>query len=127
MLQVNEDALICDLAETYGIYDWRALPLYTVATLAAGLRPTSRIMMEINGTVATFEESLLAGIFDNTSYLLWLNTKDGQKGRRRPKSMLSALVDGEKEQEIKTYASGKDFEKDRARILEKIRGQENGD
>ena len=32
------------MAETYGVYDLRALPLQTVAVLAQGLRPDARIM-----------------------------------------------------------------------------------
>lgn len=34
MLNLSEDALICDFAETYHIYDYRSLPLRLVATLA---------------------------------------------------------------------------------------------
>lgn len=45
MMNISEDALICDLAETYHIYDMRSLPLRTVATLSAGLREDSRIVL----------------------------------------------------------------------------------
>ncbi|MBO7722484.1 MAG: hypothetical protein J6S27_01735 [Thermoguttaceae bacterium] len=31
MVREDETALICDLAETYHILDWRALPLRTAA------------------------------------------------------------------------------------------------
>lgn len=44
MVNLDESALICDLAETYGIYDYRQLPLRTVAVLAAGLRENARII-----------------------------------------------------------------------------------
>ena len=32
MIKTDEDALICDLAETYQIYDYKSLPAYMVAT-----------------------------------------------------------------------------------------------
>lgn len=43
----DRDALLCDMAETYGVFDLRALPLQTVAVLAQGLRPDSRIMLRL--------------------------------------------------------------------------------
>lgn len=44
MINLDESALICDLAETYGVYDYRQLPLHTAAVLAAGLRENARII-----------------------------------------------------------------------------------
>ena len=38
MIKTDEDALICDLAETYQIYDYKSLPAYMVATFSVGLR-----------------------------------------------------------------------------------------
>lgn len=38
MVAVDEEALICDFAETYNILDWRELPCRTAAILASGLR-----------------------------------------------------------------------------------------
>ena len=38
MIKTDEDALICDLAETYRIYDYRQLPAYQVAVFSFGLR-----------------------------------------------------------------------------------------
>ena len=35
------------MAETYGVYDLRALPLQTAAVLAQGLRADSRIMTKL--------------------------------------------------------------------------------
>lgn len=46
MVAEDEHALICDLAETYGIYDYHKLPARTVAILATGLREDSRIFMK---------------------------------------------------------------------------------
>ena len=48
MIKTDEDALICDLAETYQIYDYKSLPAYMVATFSVGLRENSRIKMKLN-------------------------------------------------------------------------------
>lgn len=37
MLAHDEDALVCDMAETYRIYDMYSLPVRMVATLALSL------------------------------------------------------------------------------------------
>ena len=93
MLRTNKDAVICDLAETYGIFDFRSMPARLVATLAAGLRSTSRIKMELAGAKATPQELLLAAAVDRLSILVWTKTKDGQKGQNRPK-MITAQLSG---------------------------------
>ena len=49
MVIADEEALICDFAETYGIYDYRKLPLKTAAILASGLRDNSRIKIKMSG------------------------------------------------------------------------------
>ena len=41
MIATDEDALICDFAETYHIYDYRSLDVEYAATLAYGLRDDS--------------------------------------------------------------------------------------
>ena len=45
MLRRHREALECDLAETYGLFDLRMLPARKLATLAMGLRESSRVMM----------------------------------------------------------------------------------
>lgn len=64
MIVYDEPALICDLAETYQIYDYRSLPVQLVATLSAGLRDNSRIKMHLAGAPASQEALLLAAIAD---------------------------------------------------------------
>lgn len=64
MLTLDENALICDLAETYQIYDYRSLPVFTVAALSAGLRDNSRIMTKLRGGELVSSEHILAMIYD---------------------------------------------------------------
>ena len=112
MISADRDALICDFAETYGIYDFRALPLSLVATLAAGLRDDSRIKMRFSGTKASKTEILLAAAVDRLSMLLWVQTEDGRNNVNRPKSILAIITGDENdEKSISSFESAADFEK----------------
>ena len=79
MMNLDEDALICDLAETYQIYDYKQLPLNEVAVFAYGLRDDSRIKQIMSDQIVSLEITLLANIVDRLSLSLWLQTKDGQR------------------------------------------------
>jgi len=119
MIYVDEDALICDLAEIYQIYDYRQLPPLRVAVFSCGLRDDSRIKMKINGQSVSNETLLLAGISDRLSMLVWFKTKDGQKGKNRPPSMVDMLTNKNKEsdRDVVTFNSGEDFEKLRNSLI----------
>lgn len=112
MVSANRDALICDFAETYGIYDFRALPVSTLATLAVGLRDDSRIKMHLNGVKVTRLETLLAAAVDRLSMLWWAKTEDGQHNTNRPKSMLSILTGEQPKQDsdLEAFDTGDEFE-----------------
>lgn len=84
MLATDEEAFICDMAETYQIYDYRRVPCRTLGILAAGLREDSRIKMKISGVLAGTDTRLLANIMDIVNLILWTQTKDAEKGRNRP-------------------------------------------
>ena len=62
MLREDEAALICDLAETYHIYDYRKLPPILVSTLAVGLRDSSRIKMRLNDLPVPPDMMLMASM-----------------------------------------------------------------
>lgn len=112
MICADREALTCDLAETYGIFDLRALPVSTLATLAVGLREDSRIKRKLLGSQLTMAEMLLAAVFDKLSILAWLWSKDGQTGDNLPESLLSALL-GEKTESsgaAQTFDTGEEFE-----------------
>jgi len=69
MLRIDRDALICDMAETYHVYDIQGIPVETLATLAAGLRDDSRIKMQIGGLEYIPPVILLARIADCLSLI----------------------------------------------------------
>ena len=115
MIKVDENALICDLAETYHIYNYRQLPPSMVAIFSIGLRDDSRIKMKLSGAKVPPDILLLAGIIDRLNLLLWTKTKDAEKGLNRPKSILSDLY--HKENDVSAFTSGKEFEKERQRLI----------
>jgi hypothetical protein len=62
---------------------------------------------------------LQAAQLDALNLLIWQNTKDGARGRKRPKSVVDQLnKKADKKDDIETYSSGEEFERERQRILE---------
>ena len=113
MINTDEEALICDLAETYGIFDYRSLPIQMVATLSVGLRANSRIKMKLCGMDFEPDTYLLAALVDRLSILLWRQTKEGMDGINPPELILNqSSKEGDR-----GYANGEEFEKFRASIL----------
>jgi hypothetical protein len=119
MIAKDQNALICDLAETYHIYDYKSLPLSRVAIFAVGLRDDSRIKMKISGMKYPTDTLLLASAVDRLSLLAWMNSKDGANGINRPKSVLNELLDKGDERDIEAFNSPEEFEKRRNEILAK--------
>ena len=119
MMVTDEDALLCDLAETYGIFDIRSLPVVRVATFAIGLKGDSRIMVKMTGQKCSSEMVMLAGILDRLSFIAWSKTKDAQKGRNRPASVVDSLLNGnsQPEKDYEVFSSGEEF----LEYLEKLR------
>lgn len=70
MIKTDEDAFICDMAETYHIFDYKSMPLRTVATLAAGLPKDSRIRRKITGAKERDDMLMLALIHDRIMDIL---------------------------------------------------------
>jgi hypothetical protein len=129
MLKADRDALLCDLAETYGVYSFESLPTNTVAILACGLRANSRIKMKFAGVHDGAPDILLLGhIADRLGLLVWQKTKDGQKGRKRPPSFVEELT-GKADKEKKTvitvsaFETPEEFERARLAIIKKVRAR----
>lgn len=122
MIKTDENALICDLAETYHIYDYKQLPLTTLAVFSVGLRDNSRIKMKMNNQTVELNTLLMAGISDKLSTLLWWKTKDGQKGINKPTSLVDALTNTQpKENNVIAFSSGEDFINRRNELLKHSR------
>lgn len=120
MLARSEDALICDMAETYHIYDWRSLPVRLAAKLAYGLRDDSRIKLLLSGACYDTDTYLLATIADTLRIIAWQRTKDGQKGMNKPKMIMDKLTETQKHDQTVGYATADEYEAARAKIIEEI-------
>ncbi len=120
MIKTDEDAFICDLAETYQIYDYRQLPPTKVAVFACGLKDDSRIKLKISGQLVPLEILLLARASDSLSTLVWFQTEDGQKGKNRPVSIVDLFTNNkvkESKNDVIIFSSGEDFAEQRQRLL----------
>ena len=120
MIRTDEDALTCDLAETYHIYDYRAFPVKLIATLAAGLRDDSRIKMRLAGTHVRPSFLLFAMAVDALNILVWQQTEDGHKGRNAPDRIARHLLGEEMKENknIATFSTPEEFERRRKEIIE---------
>ena len=124
MIDLDEDALLCDFAETYHIYDIYQFSAEYIATLAVGLRDDSRIMMKLKGLRVTPELLSLSYIADSIRTLVWFNTKDGKKGINRPASVLELMekISGGKQedndQDLRGFESGEAFMEEWNRLSE---------
>lgn len=106
--------MICDLAETYNIYDYRGLSPDYVAVLVFGLRDSSRVKMKLSNSYITLEQTMLAMQVDALRYLCWTKSKDAHKGRPyKEKSIVKVL--------------NKEYEKDKdeLEVFETIEEYEN--
>ena len=103
MLDVDQDALICDMAETYHVLDIWALPVDLLAVLASGLRENSRIKMKISGMNYIPAEIVLPHIADVLT-MVFLDDA-GQK----PTLFTEILTGKVKENEAKSFRSGEEF------------------
>lgn len=100
------------MAESYGIFDFWALPVKTAAALAAGLRPFSRIWGKMHGLNIPLDAFLLASIHDNVRMLWWAQTEDATKNQNRPQSITEILMgprEDESESEVVSFDDGEDF------------------
>lgn len=118
MIALDEDALICDFAEFYHIYNIYEYPPIYIAILTIGLRDNSRIKLKLLGLRVDLEMLLLAHIVDNTAINIWAKTKDAKNNINRPQSFVELLSKKkESKEKAREFNSGEDFEKERRRLI----------
>lgn len=116
----DEEALICDLAEVYNIYDYRQMPPSYIAILAKGLDNDSRIKQSFTGLKVTEDYLLQSLIFDRLNLLLWMfgSSKDNSE----PISLYEQLINKSKTSESKSgFESGEEFEERRLELLRQLK------
>ena len=125
MVDEDEEALICDLAETYQIYDMRELSPLKVAVFSCGLREDSRIKKKLAGVELDLNTLLLAVCADSLQFLAWCKTDNARMNTNRPQSLIELLTKTEKKSDIVGFASAEEFEKHRQAIIERINNVNN--
>lgn len=118
LLAKDEDSLICDFAQYYGIYDMESqVPCKTAAILACGLPPESRVMRKMSKSPISTTDTILAGIFDSLNNLMYMMS--GKRHRQKPKSLLDKLLKPEKrkQENVTSFSSADAFEEARRKIL----------
>lgn len=88
MLKHDKNALICDFAEYYRIYDLWTLPARYVSILAIGLSDSSRIKESLSSTPIDLKEIILAAILDQVALINYRYTD----GVDLPESMVAKLL-----------------------------------
>lgn len=119
MINTDKGMLECDLAETYGIYDYERLPLSKVATFSYGLRDDSRIKIAMTDSKVSTDTLLLAAAVDQLNYIAWTKTEDAQHGRGKPKSVINALMNPQEQYDHETFITAEDFIRKRNELLGK--------
>ena len=106
--------MICDLAEVYGIFDYKSVHVPLLITLVTGLRADTRVMMAISGQTLNLNEFLMATIIDRLNLILWTKTKDAEKGKNRPKSIIDNFA---RTNDVSSFRNKEDFERTKKKIL----------
>lgn len=98
------------MAETYGVFDVKRVPVKLLATLAVGLRDDSRVKRAASNTTYSDNTILLASIADSLRWLVWSRTEDGVNGRNLPKPIIDFYLNRTKpESEFESFESPEDF------------------
>lgn len=116
VIATQEEELICDLAETYHILNYRELPVKLLGTLVAGLAENSRTKLKLNNMSMSQDEVMLISILDHLKILVWQKTKDGQKGKNKPKLLVDEIFNN-KSNDIEKFIDGASFEKRKKEII----------
>lgn len=115
MMNVDQDALECDLAETYNIYNIKELPVQKVALFSYGLREDSRIKLKINNSKYSLKTLILANIADKLAILLWHRSGASND---KPKFITDVLLEkNQQNNDVISFDTIEEFEKERAQYL----------
>lgn len=89
-----------------------------MAVFCIGLKEDSRIKLRLANQRVGINTMLLALMADRLGLLVWSKTKDGQKGRNQPRSLVDSLNHVIKEPETMVFESSEDFERMKNEIIE---------
>ena len=125
MRALDNDALICDFAQYYHIYDFKSLDLKTAAILACGLPKESRIMTIVTGTKIKEEKLIQIAILDTLRAIAYAYTKTHSDGKTEMPEFRSVLAEllGSEEQEktdMQQFGTADDFKENWKKATGKV-------
>lgn len=110
MIRLDENALICDLAETYHILDYKSLPARLVAILSVGLGNDSRIRRKINDEKISQDTYILAAVADRLGMICY--ALSGDRKAMNPlftDVLLGGTGEADKKSDAITFTSAEEF------------------
>lgn len=113
MWSTDRDAVICDLAETYHLLDYKSIPVELLATLCAGLHDDSRIKLKLAGLRRIAPVFAYVHMADTLTVILHAIT--GSKST--PKLYEEIMIDKQLTKKTTGFSSIEEFEKARQRFL----------
>lgn len=114
-----EEELICDMAETYHVFNWRELPLKTAAILASGLPQDSRSRMKLSGQKLKTTESMLLALLDDLRTLTWAFLQAHSETKiPAPRSVLKQALEHDQQPKVLSFRTPEEFELRRRQIIE---------
>ena len=116
MLGVDRDAVVCDLAETYHILDYKAVPVMTLATLCAGLHDDSRIKMRMMGLRHIAPSFAFVRMADTLTILNYALT--AKKGAKMPTLYQDIMTSKQEKRKQDGFSSIAEFEDARKRLID---------
>lgn len=123
MRALDNDALICDFAQYYHIYDFTALDLKYAAILADGLPKDSRIMMAMSGRKYQPDAVIQLAILDTVRAIEHAFIKAHSDAELPEfKSLLTELLgeDAQEDIDAQWFTSADDFKAEWARVTGKV-------
>jgi hypothetical protein len=117
MISLDEGSLICDFAQYYNIYDYKALPLRTVGVLAVGLPEDSRIKLKMNDLKVDYKTMLLGIVADRLGLLIWQNS--GADESHKPDSITQSMMGNTRQTNNNGFDSAEEYERFRANLIGK--------
>jgi hypothetical protein len=121
LIKEYETEITCDLAEYYGVHDYRKISPRILMMLISGLREDSRLVMKATGRDYNIAQLMQAFTVDRLSVLCWQKTKDGAKGKNKPKMLSDTMLKVKEETDIQAFNSADEFERHRREIIERLR------
>lgn len=112
MIHECEDLLICDLAETYHLFNYREVSPIVVASLLVGLRDDSRVKMHYSDTKITLDQMLMAMMVDSLKFISWTFTQEARRGKPYKQKSVLKTLQGEYESEkddLESFSTVEEF------------------